>query len=91
MAVPASSTPHILLLRLSSLGDLVLATAALGPLARAGCRVSLVTKAEFAPLFRGQPGLEEVFAFDKKKLAFSQATHSLLRRRIGWVHGSCRF
>jgi ADP-heptose:LPS heptosyltransferase len=36
-------------------------------LERAGYSVSLVTKAEFAPLFCGQPGIAEVFAFDKKK------------------------
>lgn len=60
-------SPKILLIRLSSLGDLVLATAAVAPLAAAGASVSLVTKSEFAPLFRGQPGIREVFAFDKKK------------------------
>jgi ADP-heptose:LPS heptosyltransferase len=59
--------PQILLIRLSSLGDLVLCTSVLAPLEAAGYRVSLVTKAEFAPLFRGQRGLEEVFAYDKKK------------------------
>lgn len=59
------SPPHVLLIRLSSLGDLVLCTSAVAVLARAGARVSLVTKAEFAPLFRGQPGIHEVYAFDK--------------------------
>ncbi|MGZ3683918.1 MAG: glycosyltransferase family 9 protein, partial [Bdellovibrionota bacterium] len=58
---------QILLIRLSSLGDLVLCTSVLAPLERAGYRVSLVTKSEFAPLFRSQPGIDEVFAFDKKK------------------------
>lgn len=64
---PVPEKPQVLLIRLSSLGDLVLCTSVLGPLERAGYRVSLVTKAEFAPLFRGQPGISEVFAFDKKK------------------------
>jgi ADP-heptose:LPS heptosyltransferase len=45
----------------------VLCTSALAPLERAGYCVSLVTKAEFAPLFRDQPGIVEVFAFDKSK------------------------
>lgn len=67
MSKPSPSSPQILLIRLSALGDLVLATAAVAPLTRAGFRVSLVTKSEFAPLFRNQPGIADVFAFDKKK------------------------
>jgi ADP-heptose:LPS heptosyltransferase len=63
----SASSREILVIRLSALGDLVLATAAVGPLARAGYRVSLVTKVEFAPLFEGQPGIAEVFAFDKRR------------------------
>jgi ADP-heptose:LPS heptosyltransferase len=45
----------------------VLCTSALAPLERAGYSVSLVVKAEFATLFRDQPGIKEVFAFDKSK------------------------
>ncbi|MGZ3655333.1 MAG: glycosyltransferase family 9 protein [Bdellovibrionota bacterium] len=67
MSPKPSAPTQILLIRLSSLGDLVLCTSVLAPLERAGYRVSLVTKSEFAPLFRSQPGIDEVFAFDKKK------------------------
>jgi heptosyltransferase-2 len=59
--------PKVLLIRLSSLGDVVLATAAFAPLREAGYAVSLVTKAEFMPLFSGNPSLDQVYAFDKKK------------------------
>lgn len=58
--------PKVLLIRLSSLGDLVLSTAAVGPLRAAGYSISLVTKSEFASLFLNQPGIEQVYAFDKK-------------------------
>lgn len=58
--------PKVLLIRLSSLGDLILSTAAVEPLRAAGFSVSLVTKAEFLPVLEGQAGIEEIFAFDKK-------------------------
>lgn len=56
----------VLLIRLSSLGDIVLSTAALAPLRLAGFSVSVATKTEFAPLLLGHPSLEQVYGFDKK-------------------------
>jgi ADP-heptose:LPS heptosyltransferase len=58
--------PKALIIRLSSLGDLVLSTAAIAPLREAGYSVSFATKSEFASLFLGQPGIEQVYSFDKK-------------------------
>jgi ADP-heptose:LPS heptosyltransferase len=60
------NAPHILLIRLSSLGDIVLSTAALAPLRAAGYAVSVVTKSEFASLWKGHPDIREVYAYDKK-------------------------
>ncbi len=69
--------PKALLLRLSSLGDLVLSTSAIGPLRSAGYSVSLVTKSEFASLFSGQEGIEQVYPFDKK-IGEAEARDALL-------------
>ncbi len=54
------------MIRLSSLGDLVLSTGALEPLRSAGFAVSVVTKSEFAPILESHPGIQEVYRFDKK-------------------------
>ncbi len=70
--------PKVLLIRLSSLGDLVLSTAAIAPLRAAGYSVSLVTKSEFASLFLGQAALEQVYAFDKKADGEAVARKKLL-------------
>jgi ADP-heptose:LPS heptosyltransferase len=60
-------TKKILVIRLSSLGDLVLSTAAIGPLRAAGYGVYYVTKKDFAPLLEGHPEIAGVFAFDKNQ------------------------
>jgi ADP-heptose:LPS heptosyltransferase len=57
--------PKALVIRLSSLGDVVLATAALGPLHGAGFRLSVVTKAPFAPLLEHHPFVGEIFRWNK--------------------------
>lgn len=61
-----SAVPQkVLLIRLSSLGDVVLATAAIEPFRAAGYQISFVTKSDFAPVLTGHPDLEEVYAYDK--------------------------
>ena len=60
-----SERKKVLVIRLSSLGDLVLATAALQPLRRAGFEVSVVTKKAFAPLLAHHPDIKEVYPFEK--------------------------
>lgn len=60
------NTPKVLVIRLSSLGDLVLSTGAIEPLRAAGYSISLVTKSEFAPLLQGHPDIQEIYTFDKK-------------------------
>ncbi len=55
--------PKALLIRLSSLGDVVHATAAIQPLVSAGWEVHWVTKAAFAPLLEGHPQVKSVHSF----------------------------
>jgi heptosyltransferase-2 len=58
--------PKVLLLRFSSLGDVVLATAAARAVKeqRPAATVFLATKAAFAPLLEGQPDLDEVWPLE---------------------------
>ena len=60
-------TKKALVLRLSSLGDVVMATAALAPLRAAGFEVSFATKAAFSAVLQHHPDIEEVYAFDSSK------------------------
>ena len=61
--VKSEIPPKVLVIRLSSMGDVVLATSVLAPLRSAGFAVTFVTKAAFAPLLEGHPDIEEVFSF----------------------------
>lgn len=64
------------MIRLSSLGDVVLSTAALAPLKAAGYQVSFLSKSAFAPLLHGHQDIVEVYCFDKK-VGEDIATHQL--------------
>lgn len=55
--------PRALVIRLSSLGDVVLATSVLDPLVSAGYEVSFVTKASFAPLLESHPKIRTIFPY----------------------------
>jgi|GEM_PF-108345 len=74
----------VLLIRLSSLGDVVLSTAAFKPLREAGYSVSLVTKSEFASLFLGNTDLEQVYAFDKRGHGGEKAAREAF---LSWAQG----
>lgn len=63
----------ILILRLSSLGDVVLASAAIAPLRAAGCEIYFVTKPNFHPLLEAVPGVAGVYSFDKKTMGGERA------------------
>ncbi len=65
MAETIPSKPTILLVRFSSIGDIVLTTAAMAYLKQElpGVRLVLVTKKSFAPLFREHPFLDDVVEF----------------------------
>jgi heptosyltransferase I len=66
----------ILLIKPSSLGDVVTALPALSALRRSfpRARISWLIRPEFAPLIEGHPHLDEIILFDRKFLA--QAWHS---------------
>jgi heptosyltransferase-1 len=62
---------NILLIKPSSLGDVVTALPALSALRRSfpQARVSWLIRPEFAPLLEGHPHLDEIILFDRKLLA----------------------
>ncbi|MCX5644503.1 MAG: glycosyltransferase family 9 protein [Phycisphaerae bacterium] len=61
----------ILLIKPSSLGDVVTALPALSALRRSfpQARISWLIRPEFAPLIEGHPHLDEIILFDRKRLA----------------------
>lgn len=60
---------HILLVRFSSMGDVVLQTATvnwLKSLMGKSLRITFVTSQEFAPLIEGHPAIQKVIGFDRR-------------------------
>ncbi len=55
----------VAVIRLSSLGDVVLSSAVLDPLHAAGYEVSFITKKAFAPLLEQHPAVTEIYAYEK--------------------------
>lgn len=62
----AHEPKRVLILRLSSLGDVVLSTAVLGSRALTGAKVEWVVSQEFAGVFGGHPTLSRLWIFDRK-------------------------
>jgi heptosyltransferase II len=58
-----SLKPRALVIRLSSLGDLVLSTSVVEPLHEAGYEVSFVTKTAFSPILLNHPNISSVFSY----------------------------
>jgi heptosyltransferase-2 len=85
--------PKILLLRFSSLGDVVLATAAARAVKeqRPKAKVILATKAAFAPLLEGQPDLDAVWALEPEGLgALVRRARSARLDAVVDLHASLR-
>lgn len=61
---------NILLIKPSSLGDIVMALPALSALRRSfpEARITWLVRPEFAPLIEGHPHLDEIILFDRKRL-----------------------
>ena len=61
---------NILLIKPSSLGDIVMALPALSALRRSfpQARITWLVRPEFAPLIEGHPHLDEIILFDRKRL-----------------------
>lgn len=62
---------NILVIKPSSLGDIVMALPALSSLRRSfpETRISWLVRPEFAPILEGHPHLDEIVLFDRKRLA----------------------
>jgi len=74
----------ILVIRFSSLGDVVLTTALFPNLKAAwpGCEITVLTKKIYAPLFEGNRSIDHIVGFDPKVDSFSQLTKDV--RRSGY-------
>ena len=86
-------SPRILILRFSSLGDVVLASSLLEILRKhqPGARIVLATKAAYAPLFAEDPRIERVEALDRR--GFGDLLRRLEDFEADWIldaHGSLR-
>jgi heptosyltransferase-2 len=82
---------NVLLIRLSSLGDVVLTTPVAANLKRAGARVAVLTRRAFAPVFEGNPTVDEVLIFEDR--GFWGWARAIRARRYDAVldlHGTAR-
>ncbi len=77
------------MIRLSSLGDVVLATAAVEALAQNGFETVFVTKSEYAPLFSEDPRISEVVVFDGV-LSTARRVRRLKPDYVIDLHGTAR-
>jgi len=71
-----------LLIRLSAIGDIVLATAAIEAISKAepDSQIDLVCKARFAELLKGNPHIKNIYSFDE------QGRHKGLRGLLLFIH-----
>jgi heptosyltransferase-1 len=67
----ADTWSNILLIKPSSLGDIVMALPALSALRRnfPNARITWLVRPEFAPLIEGHPHLDQILHFDRRKLS----------------------
>ncbi|MGZ3693963.1 MAG: glycosyltransferase family 9 protein [Bdellovibrionota bacterium] len=79
MQSPKSERKKVLVIRLSSLGDLVLSTSVLPSLRRAGYEISLVTKSNFASVLEGNPDIAEIHSFSPRTGSEAQARENFFR------------
>jgi ADP-heptose:LPS heptosyltransferase len=71
---------HILLVRFSSMGDVVLQTATINwlrALFGRELRLSFLTSREFLPLIEGHPGLDDVVAYDRRGESWKELLNKL--------------
>lgn len=78
---------HILLVRFSSMGDVVLQTATvnwLKSLLGKSLRLTFVTSKEFAPLIDGHPAIQTVVAFDRRQESWGSLKEKI--RKVDEAH-----
>ena len=61
-----NSPKKILMIRLSSLGDVILAASSLSVVQPSGTQVHWVVSKEYASLLRGHPAITKLWEFDRK-------------------------
>jgi heptosyltransferase II len=84
-------SPRVLVIRLSSLGDLILATPVFENLKAAGARTSVLVKAAFAPVFEGNPFVDEVLVFEERGfLGWAREIRRRLYDAVVDLHGTPR-
>jgi len=78
---------NILLLKPSSIGDIVMALPALTALRRAfrHARISWLIRPEFAPLIKNHPHLDNLVIFDRKLLAKAYYNYRALESLVGLI------
>ena len=83
----AETYRNILLIKPSSLGDIVLALPALSALRRSfpQARISWLIRPEFAPLIEGHPHLDEIILFDRESLGRAWRHPAALRELTSLV------
>jgi heptosyltransferase-2 len=92
--VPNAPTPHILAVRFSSIGDILLATPLLRALRRRHpeARIDFLTKAAYHPLLSDNPHLDEVLALEPGQPlpALARALRARRPTHLLDLHGSVR-
>jgi ADP-heptose:LPS heptosyltransferase len=73
----------ILVIRLSSLGDLVLSSSVLAPLRRANYEITFITKKNFAALVQGHPEIAGVYPYDPR----AEGERKARERFFSWYAG----
>jgi len=85
---------HILIVRFSSIGDIILTTPVVRCIRKAypGAKISFLTKKEYAPLVSGNADISEVIAFDKQS-GLPELIRLLRDQNIDWfvdLHNNLR-
>ena len=78
---------RILLVRLSSLGDVILVSSVLSPLREKGVEVDLLTYRPFGEVFKGDKRLRKVIEVDKKNFKSLSSIRSLAESLKGYDYG----
>jgi ADP-heptose:LPS heptosyltransferase len=73
-----------LIIRLSSLGDVILVSSVLSPLKKAGIKVDLLTYAPFGELYRGDSRISQVIEIKKERLKSLSAIKELAGELSGY-------
>jgi len=78
---------NILLIKPSSLGDIVMALPALSSLRRSfpQAKITWLVRPEFAPILEGHPHLDEIILFDRKTLAKAWHQPAAFRQLTGLI------